>query len=72
MPPRLELGSDAIDATGIIQERLDAYVAESTRGFINGDLSIEEDWDDYVGELERRGYETLEEIWNSTWSDQSS
>ena len=72
MPPRLELGSDAIDATGIIQEGLDAYVAESTRGFITGDLSIEEDWDDYAAELERRGYETLEEIWNSTWSDQSS
>ena len=65
--PQLNLDSSAIEAVGLLSERLDPYAAESMGQFITGALDIEADWDAYQLGLEKRGYKTLEEIWNTAW-----
>jgi len=71
MDPQLVLGSDAIAAVQLINENIDPYIAETFQQFVNGELSIDQDWDEYLLELEKRGYKTLQEIWNSTWEEQN-
>jgi putative aldouronate transport system substrate-binding protein len=71
MNPQLNLSSDAIEAIHIINERINPYVAETLEYFITGELSIEKDWNEYLLELEKRGYKTLEEIWNAAWDEQN-
>jgi len=71
MDPQLKLGPDAIAAAQLINEKIDPYIAETFQQFVKGELSIDQDWDEYLLEIEKRGYKTLEEIWNSTWIEQN-
>jgi hypothetical protein len=47
-------------------------MADSSTKFITGELDIESDWNAYLLELEKRGYKTLEVIWNDTWLKQQN
>ena len=71
MPPQLILNSDAIEAVRIIDEKITPYAAETGTKFITGELDIEENWTNYLHELEMRGYKTLEAIWNAAWEEQN-
>jgi putative aldouronate transport system substrate-binding protein len=68
MAPPLELDSNTIEAIRIIDERITPYVVETSGYFVTGELDINKDWDRYLLELEKRGYKTLEEIWNAAWA----
>ena len=67
MSPALKLDSQAIEGIRIISEKLNPYVADSNVKFITGELKIDKDWAAYLVELEKRGYKTMEEIWNDAW-----
>jgi putative aldouronate transport system substrate-binding protein len=71
MDPQLKLNSDAINAVQLINEKIDPYITETFKHFITGELSVDQDWDEYLLEIEKRGYKTLEEIWNNTWKQQN-
>jgi len=71
MNPQLKLSSVAINAVQLINERIDPYIAETFKQFVTGELSINQDWDEYLLEIEKRGYKTLEEVWNSAWIEQN-
>lgn len=70
MSPALALNANAIEAARIINEKITPYVTESGKNFITGGLSIDKDWAGYLSELEKRGYHTLEGIWNAAWEQQ--
>jgi len=70
-PPTLELSPSALAAIDQIAPAITSYASESGQDFITGRLSIEGDWGDYVLELERRGYLTLEAIWSLAWGEQT-
>ncbi len=72
MAPQLELDSNAIEAIRILDEKIIPYATETSQSFITGELSIDEDWDDYLLALEQKGYKTLEEIWNAAWEKQKN
>ena len=71
MDPALKLDANALEATRIIDEALNPYITEINQDFITGELSIEDDWDVYLAELEKMGVRTLEEIWNTAWEAQN-
>jgi putative aldouronate transport system substrate-binding protein len=70
MDPVLKLDSNALDAISDIQESLNEYVAATSQRFIMGELDIDEDWETYLLELDKRGYKSLEVIWNTAWQGQ--
>ena len=43
------------------------YLDEKSIKFITGDLSIEDDWDEYLSEIDDIGYTVLEKTWNNAW-----
>lgn len=69
LSPQLKLDTRSIEAIRIIDEKIVPYVADSSTKFITGELDIEKDWNAYLLELEKRGYKTLEEIWNDAWKN---
>lgn len=71
MNPLLKLSPNDIEAIGIINENILPYVDKSSLQFITGELSIEKNWNNYILELEKRGYGTLEIIWNNAWGKQN-
>jgi putative aldouronate transport system substrate-binding protein len=71
MSPQLKLSIQSIEAIRIISEKIAPYVADSSKKFITGDLNIDKEWKGYLLELEKRGYKTLEAIWNDAWIKQS-
>ena len=54
----------------LLEDSLHPYVEKTTRQFIEGSLSIEQDWSGYLKTLEDNGYRTLEELWNLNWAAQ--
>ncbi|MCX6029384.1 MAG: extracellular solute-binding protein [Chloroflexi bacterium] len=70
MNPPLPLDANAVEAARIINEKITPYVTESGKSFITGGLSMDKDWNSYLLELEKRGYKTLEDIWNAAWEQQ--
>lgn len=71
MGPQLKLDTQSIEAIRIISEKITPYVSDASTKFITGELDIDKDWNAYLLELEKRGYKTLEEIWNAAWKKQS-
>jgi len=71
LKPLLVLNPNALEAIRIIDEKLVPYVDETRTAFIKGDLNIDNDWEEYVSQLETRGYLTLQEIWNTSWAAQN-
>lgn len=72
MAPELILDSNSIEAIRLIDEIINPYITETSGYFITGELSIDEEWDNYILELENRGYQTLETIWNTAWKEQNN
>jgi putative aldouronate transport system substrate-binding protein len=72
LAPKLILDPASLDAIKIINEKLDPYVSETGTAFITGERSIENEWDTYIEELEKRGNIALESIWNDTWDRQNN
>ncbi len=71
LKPTLQLDTDTLEAIRIINDTINPYVDESMKAFITGQLSVDSDWDNYFSELKIRGYQTLEEIWNTAWVAQN-
>jgi putative aldouronate transport system substrate-binding protein len=71
LTPNLKLDENAQEAIRILDQRIVQYVTEKGQQFIRGELNIEEDWNRYIEELEKMGYRTLEEIWNTSWELQN-
>jgi len=69
LAPDLKLDVEQIDAAQLILDKLDPYANEMLRAFIIGEMNPDEDWDTYIAELEKRGYRTVEEIWNIAWRE---
>ena len=69
--PELILNNYSIEMTEIIDSNLTPYVNKTGPKFITGELSIDDDWDSYLAELEDLGYKTLEAIWNASWNNQN-
>jgi len=65
--PELNLSTDEIEVIKIIEEKLTPYLDETSIKFITGDLSIEDDWDEYLSEIDDIGYTVLEKTWNNAW-----
>jgi hypothetical protein len=57
-------------AISLVNEKLDPFITESSKQFITGELSIENDWATYLQDIDDKGYKTLETIWNAAWEDQ--
>ena len=69
MKPELKLDVVDMDAIAVVEERLQPYVDSSSKSFITGSLSVDEDWDMYIEELKKLGYQTIEEIWHEAWTE---
>lgn len=69
--PRLKLSSIEIELINLINEKLLPYVDEASRKFITGELSIDDDWTEYLMEIDNRGYTILEQTWNDVWEEQN-
>lgn len=68
--PPLKLDAQSIEAARLIDEKITPYAADASIGFITGELDINSDWGAYLLELDKRGYKTLEGIWNYAWEKQ--
>jgi putative aldouronate transport system substrate-binding protein len=68
--PSLALSGGDQDAISILSNDLDAYVNEMIKNFIKGESDIEADWESYIANLEKKGYKTLQAIWNNAWKMQ--
>jgi len=62
----LIIGAESLKAINLISSTLDLYVSETSTKFITGELDIENYWEQYLEELTKYGYKTLENIWNSS------
>lgn len=71
-PPNLTLDADAIEAAAIIEERLAPRTQDAQLAFITSESDIDDDWPDFLAELEQLGLSTLEGIWNTAWQQQTS
>jgi len=71
MQPKLNLDDNSLDAVQLINEKLDPYIGTAGTAFITGELDIETEWNTYLQELDKRGYTTLEKIWNDAWEKQT-
>lgn len=69
--PRLKLDSNEIEMINLINESLLPYVDEASYKFIVGELSIDDDWEDYLVKIDEKGYAILEKIWNDVWERQN-
>jgi len=70
--PRLKLDEDENKIIDNINEIIIPYMEESTYKFITGELDIDEDWEEYLLELESMGYKTIEDVWNAAWKKQNN
>ena len=68
--PSLVLSESLQKVEELLEDSLHPYVEKTTRQFIEGSLSIEQDWSGYLKTLEDNGYRTLEELWNLNWAAQ--
>jgi len=69
--PRLNLDSNEIEMISLIYESLLPYVDDASYKFIVGELSIDDDWEDYLVKIDEIGYAILEKIWNDAWERQN-
>ncbi|MCF7953336.1 MAG: extracellular solute-binding protein [Spirochaetales bacterium] len=69
MDPPFRLDESVTDAVQLIKENLSPYANNAQVKFITGEMSVENDWDAYLQELENRGYKTLELLWNKGLGD---
>jgi len=69
--PKLSLNEEELEMESIINEELSKYVDDASKKFITGELSIDNDWDMYISEIDSIGYTVLENIWNSAWTSQN-
>ncbi len=69
--PVLKLDAQSTEAIRLVNELLSPYISESMLAFITGELSLEDDWESYLSELQNRGAGTLVEIWNAAWTAQN-
>ncbi|BCR35240.1 hypothetical protein [Mariniplasma anaerobium] len=69
--PKLILNDTSIEIVSTTSEDLLAYVNDASEKFITGELDIEEDWDEYISDLNDLGYTIIERIWNNAWIEQN-
>ena len=66
--PMLHMSGIALEAVETISGPIVEFARAAGNDFITGAMDIDLDWDMYIQELERRGYRTLETIWNTAWN----
>lgn len=62
--PPLRLGDLETELVSKTIGKIDAYAKNAAYRFITGELDPQEDWQEYLEELESLGYRTVERIWN--------
>ncbi len=50
-----------------IKANLKTYLIESTSAFLAGTMDIEEDWDTYMAEMEKIGYQTVVDVYQTAY-----
>jgi putative aldouronate transport system substrate-binding protein len=63
--PSLILTDEYLKPISLLNAKLDDYVQESSIKFITGEVDIDLYWTQYLSQLSKLGYKTLENIWNS-------
>ncbi|MCF7932202.1 MAG: extracellular solute-binding protein [Acholeplasmataceae bacterium] len=69
--PRLELSNESIEMISMTSVDLSTYISDASMKFITGELSIDDDWDVYLNDIDDLGYPILENIWNRAWKEQN-
>lgn len=63
----MPLTSEETEQLADIQTNLSTYVEECTAKFLIGDMDIDKDWDTYINELEKIGYKTVVEVYQTSY-----
>lgn len=61
----IPLSAEENEQIADILTNLSIYVEESTAKFLTGAMDIDEDWDAYLGELEKIGYKTVIDVYQT-------
>jgi putative aldouronate transport system substrate-binding protein len=61
--PAMYLSIEETNEIGLLQTPINAYIDQSFARFVTGDLDINEDWDEYVKNLEKMNIRRLVEIY---------
>ena len=61
------LSVEETKATADIAATLKNYINESTSAFLSGDKDIDKEWDTYLAELEKIGYKTMLEVYQTAY-----
>jgi putative aldouronate transport system substrate-binding protein len=69
MPP-LFIPLDKAREHGELRATINEYVEESLARFVTGDLSLDDEWDAYLAELDKMGLETYLEIVQDAYKKQ--
>lgn len=67
--PQLNINASNSEIISVINEELIEYVNETRNKFITGEMDIENDWDNYIIEMDKLGYKIIENIWNDAWNN---
>lgn len=70
--PLVLYNSDELDELGDLQTTLVDYVKESAARFITGDMDIDNQWDDYINNLNKIGLKKYLEITQQAWDRMNS
>lgn len=70
IPETLMFETDKVSEVGQLKETLNAYVEESMSKFVTGVLSIENDWDAYLAELNKIGLERYLSLYQEAYQRQ--
>ena len=65
---RLVLTPEENEVASDIQTSLDTYFYESTCDFLVGEKDIDQEWDNYISELEKIGYRELLQIYQEAYN----
>lgn len=69
--PSLKLASDEREEEKLVRQTLQDYTDQMTQKFIYGNESFD-NWDKYVQECDKKGRQTLSELYNKAWQRQNT
>ncbi len=70
VPSTLMFETDKVAQVSQLKETLNSYVSESMSKFVTGSMSIENDWDSYLSELDKIGLETYLSLYQEAYDRQ--
>ncbi|MGI5900035.1 MAG: hypothetical protein ACOX8S_08980 [Christensenellales bacterium] len=70
VPSTLMFETEKVSQVSQLKETLNSYVSESMSKFVTGSMSLENDWDAYLNELEKIGLETYLNLYQEAYDRQ--